>query len=110
MTRFVQLHTLAPAKLNLGLEVVGRRRDGLHDLITILQAVSIFDRLTWTATGRPFEYAGPPGLAREDDLTWRAFQSAADIADWTGRLTLTKGIPVAAGLGGGSSDAALALR
>jgi 4-diphosphocytidyl-2-C-methyl-D-erythritol kinase len=99
-----------PAKVNLGLEVVGRRDDGYHEVVTLMQAVSLFDRFVWTETGEPFEYISPGGVPQASDLIWRVFQRAADISEWTGRLEVVKQIPMAAGLGGGSSDAALALR
>ena len=105
-----RLVAVTPAKLNLGLEIVGRRADGYHELVTILQAISVFDVFEWTHTGRAFQYSGPAGVAPDVDLALRALQSAPDVAQWTGRLTLRKQIPLAAGLGGGSSDAALALR
>ena len=107
MTR---LHVVTPAKVNLGLEVIRRRGDGYHELVTIMQAVSIYDRFVWTETGERFEYDGPPGVPREVDLVWRALSLADGINEWTGQLRVEKHIPVAAGLGGGSSDAALALR
>jgi 4-diphosphocytidyl-2-C-methyl-D-erythritol kinase len=105
-----RLHSLAPAKINLGLEVVGRRDDGYHDLVTLLQAVSLYDLFVWTETGAPFEYVGPEGVDPDIDLVWRVLSSAPDIDHWTGQLLLVKHIPMAAGLGGGSSDAALAIR
>jgi len=105
-----RLEALAPAKVNLGLEVVGRRADGYHEVVTLMQAVSIYDRFVWTATGAPFEYVPPEGVSLDEDLVWRVLQHAADIQRWSGRLTVVKVIPMAAGLGGGSSDAALALR
>lgn len=104
------LYAITPAKVNLGLEVVRRREDGYHELVTIMQAVSFYDRFVWSQTGRPFEYLGPPGVPREVDLVWRALSLADDIDRWTGRLRVEKQIPMAAGLGGGSSDAAVALR
>lgn len=105
-----RLVAVAPAKVNLGLEVVGRRADGYHELVSVLQAVSLFDRFEWTATGAPFEYTGPAGVRLADDLVGRALALAPDHDLWTGRLRVVKRIPMAAGLGGGSSDAALALR
>jgi 4-diphosphocytidyl-2-C-methyl-D-erythritol kinase len=104
------LRAEAPAKINLGLEVIGKRPDGYHDLVTIMQTVNLCDRFEWTPTGKPFEYVGPVGIAPDDDLVLRALALADDRAGWTGRLRLVKQIPAAAGLGGGSSDAALALR
>ena len=105
-----RLYAVVPAKVNLGLEVVGRRTDGYHDLVTVFQAVSLYDLFEWSETGAPFEYIGPSGVAPEADLGWRVLVSAPDRARWTGRLRVTKRIPIAAGLGGGSADAALALR
>ena len=105
-----RLYAVTPAKINLGLEITGRRPDGYHDLVTLFQAVSLYDRFVWIETGEPFEYVGPPGVSREADLVWRVLASTPDRANWSGRLRVEKQIPMAAGLGGGSSDAALALR
>jgi 4-diphosphocytidyl-2-C-methyl-D-erythritol kinase len=105
-----RLEATTPAKVNLGLEVVGRRADGYHEVVTLMQAVGLYDRFVWTETGAALEYIPPDGVARDADLVWRVLQRAADLSTWTGRLEVVKGIPMAAGLGGGSSDAALALR
>ena len=104
------LVAVTPAKVNLGLEIIGRRADGYHELVTLMHTISIFDTFEWTPTGSAFEYSGPAQVPSSDDLALRALQSAPDFADWTGNLRLRKRIPLAAGLGGGSSDAALALR
>jgi 4-diphosphocytidyl-2-C-methyl-D-erythritol kinase len=105
-----RLTASTPAKVNLGLEVVGRRDDGYHQVVTLMQAVSLYDRFVWTETGEPFVYIPPDGVPRESDLIWRVLQRCADLPEWTGQLEVVKQIPMAAGLGGGSSDAALALR
>jgi 4-diphosphocytidyl-2-C-methyl-D-erythritol kinase len=110
MSRKRRLWATTPAKVNLGLEVVGRRPDGYHELVTILQTVSLYDAFEWKATGEPFEYVGPSGVPAESDLVRRALDSAPDRDGWTGRLRAIKRIPVAAGMGGGSAGAALALR
>ena len=102
----------APAKLNLGLEVIGRRPDGFHEIVTIFQAVSLFDtlelspahELTVASTDQTLE--GKPNLVTQ---ALHDLRSAAGIAGGA-RVTLAKQIPVAAGLGGASSDAAAALR
>lgn len=101
---------LAPAKINLGLEVAGRRPDGYHDIVTIMQTITLFDRFEWTATVGSFSYESPAGIAPNDDLVARALADYTDRIHWTGHLRLHKVIPVAAGLGGGSSDAALTLK
>ncbi len=100
----------APAKLNLSLEVLGRRADGYHELCTLFQAVDLSDELTAErANGLTLTVEGdaPPG---EENLVLRA---AHMLAAHTGRrgahLRLRKRIPSGAGLGGGSSDAAAAL-
>jgi 4-diphosphocytidyl-2-C-methyl-D-erythritol kinase len=115
---------LAPAKLNLYLEILGRRDDGFHELETLMTPVRIFDRLRWTPqavqdqsfslvydSGTPayLHAAAPPD---QRNLVWRAFDllgKTAGIEPW-GRVTLEKRIPVQAGLGGASSDAAAALQ
>jgi 4-diphosphocytidyl-2-C-methyl-D-erythritol kinase len=107
--RQAQAVALAPAKLNLGLEITGRRSDGYHELVTILQTVSIFDRFEWTSTDSPFLYRSPPEVDPDSDLVARALARHADTGQWTGTLRVEKCIPISAGLGGGSTDAALAL-
>ncbi|MBN1424190.1 4-(cytidine 5'-diphospho)-2-C-methyl-D-erythritol kinase [Candidatus Fermentibacteria bacterium] len=109
------LLTLCPAKINLGLWVVGRRADGYHDLQTTFVRLALADRLAFDPEGGRLscEVAGraidcPAG----DNLVLRAaaaFGEAAGIPVG-GTWRLHKRIPVAAGLGGGSSDAAGALR
>lgn len=105
MTRILR----TPAKLNLGLEIVRKRPDGLHDLATVFQAVDIYDELRLYPASE-FAYTSDPAIAPEDDLVRPIIEQAAEEQGWTASLALTKGIPIAAGLGGGSSDAALALR
>ncbi len=104
---------LAPAKLNLGLEIVRRRADGYHELVTIFQTISLYDALTIDpAPAGTLRLHADPVLGGEENLVVRAAQQlAAQRATPVGAtLTLSKGIPVAAGLGGGSSDAATTLR
>lgn len=102
----------APAKLNLGLEIVGRRADGYHDLVTIFQAISIQDRLRLSPDPEPGLRltCDDPSLA-DDNLARAALVALRRRTGTTAGATLRieKGIPVAAGLGGASSDAAAAL-
>ena len=101
----------APAKLNLGLEVVGRRPDGYHDLVTIFQAVDIVDDVRLRASPVPGIRCGLPGLADDQNLAVRALAAIRPDTEREGAdLAITKRIPTAAGLGGASSDAAAALR
>ena len=104
-----------PAKLNLFLEVVGKRADGYHDLDTVMQAIDLCDELHVT----PCEDAEELSLACSDpelptDSGNLVLRAALALREHTGcrkgaRFELTKRIPMQAGLGGGSSDAAGAL-
>jgi 4-diphosphocytidyl-2-C-methyl-D-erythritol kinase len=101
----------ACAKINLSLEILGRRRDGYHDVLTILQTIDLYDTLTFEPAGELTLTCSVPELAGEKNLVLRA---ARLLQRATGRedgadIHLEKGIPVAAGLGGGSSDAATTL-
>lgn len=106
----VRIH--APAKINLGLEVLGRRPDGYHELRTIFQAVSISDRLLLRRghTGIRVRCPALPALG-PDNLAHRAAELffARSGVDGGVAIDLEKRIPVAGGLGGGSSDAAAVL-
>lgn len=97
----------AQAKINLALLVGPTREDGLHELATIYQRLDLYD----TIELEPAQELGVEGFA-EDTLVRRALVAVAEEAGveprWRARIT--KRIPVAAGLGGGSSDAAAALR
>ena len=98
-----ELTLLAPAKLNLGLEVIRKRPDGYHEVVTILQTVSLFDRLK-LSPAETLDYEPPPGIT--DDLVARALDELSRRSiEVAARIRLEKQIPVAAGLGGGSSDA-----
>lgn len=101
----------APAKLNLGLEVCGRRPDGYHDLVTIFQTIDLADLLTFTpASELLVSVNGRP--ARDDNLIVRAARALREATGTTAgaAIEVVKKVPVAAGLGGGSSDAAATLR
>jgi 4-diphosphocytidyl-2-C-methyl-D-erythritol kinase len=102
----------ASAKVNLVLEVLGKRPDGYHELSTVMQAVDLFDRLTVEAAATITLETSEPALPTDDrNLVVRAarlLQEAAGI-EAGARIVLDKRIPLAAGLGGGSSDAAATL-
>ena len=104
-----------PAKVNLHLEVLGRRRDGYHELRTVFAPVGVWDELALApAPAGVFEVSvEPPGAAPEsaDNLALRAARALAGALglDRGVRLALRKRIPAGGGLGGGSSDAAAAL-
>ena len=97
----------ATAKINLALVVGPHREDGGHEVTTVLQRVALADRISLTRSSA-LRVTGFPG----DTIVRKALESLAGAAgaqpDWS--VNITKRIPVASGLGGGSSDAATALR
>ena len=107
----------APAKINLGLTVLRRRPDGYHDLSSVMQQISLADTIRLEPQREPgcSFYCSEPSLAGKDNLVCRAaallVERAALGASLPGvKISLYKHIPAAAGLGGGSSDAAAALK
>jgi 4-diphosphocytidyl-2-C-methyl-D-erythritol kinase len=97
-----------PAKINLTLEVVGRRDDGYHTLRSVMVPLELADELRVAASSRFSFTCSDPLLAGDDNLVVRAAQALDPIPQYA--LTLNKVIPTQAGLGGGSSDAAGVLR
>lgn len=105
----------APAKINLTLEVLGRRSDGYHELRSLVAfATDASDRLTLEAgPAAKTALTGPfgPGLSGANLIDEAVAAIARLLPNFTaGRLTLEKNLPVASGIGGGSADAAAALR
>jgi 4-diphosphocytidyl-2-C-methyl-D-erythritol kinase len=112
----ISLLELAPAKVNLTLRVLGRRADGYHAVESLAAFAATADRLR-LAPGAELGLALRGPFAAEcgadaDNLVLRAARALAAVAPRPrlGHFTLTKNLPVAAGLGGGSADAAAALR
>lgn len=107
----------APAKINLYLEVSAKRPDGYHDIESVMQTVTLFDTLTLTRRGCDGEDiiigCGVSGVPLDKkNLVFRAAEAFFERTGITHRditFTIDKVIPMAAGLGGGSSDAAAAL-
>jgi 4-diphosphocytidyl-2-C-methyl-D-erythritol kinase len=100
------------AKINLILNVLGRRRDGYHELRTVLQSVSLFDTLEFARADK-LEINLPSGITerpeqnlvyRAAEIFWQKYAPAQGV-----KITLSKKIPLAAGLAGGSTDCAGAL-
>lgn len=119
-TRTVQ----APAKVNLSLRVLGARQDGYHDLQTLIVPISLADRLevhaepdvSFATLSLSLEVTGDPELVAgvPIDQSNLALKAAAALSEATGvrgfaNMTLEKRVPSAAGLGGGSADAAAVL-
>jgi 4-diphosphocytidyl-2-C-methyl-D-erythritol kinase len=110
------IEAFAPAKINLTLHVTGRRNDGFHLLDSLVVFADVGDRITAApAAGLSLKVTGPMarGLPADDEnLVMQAARLLREISGVAGRgadLILEKRLPLAAGLGGGSSDAAAAL-
>src|SRR5439155_13291328 len=105
----------AYAKLNLGLEVTGRRDDGYHEIVSVMKLVDLYDTLAFAPSdGEITVECDNPVLAAEgrSNLVWRAARLLRETArvEKGAVIELRKRIPLASGLGGGSSDAAATLR
>ncbi len=108
------MKTKAPAKLNIFLKITGKRPDGYHELVSIMVPVALFDYLEFTLSQKPGIRLSCQGLFipdGEDNLVQKAakaffFNTGIDQGI---DIEILKNIPVAAGLGGGSSDAAVTL-
>jgi 4-diphosphocytidyl-2-C-methyl-D-erythritol kinase len=108
--------TLAPAKINLTLRIFGRRVDGFHELESLVAFAPFGDRLTlWPDGSLDLKVSGPMAAGAgplADNLVLRATRALAERIEGLtlGRFVLFKQLPSGAGLGGGSADAAAALR
>lgn len=103
----------APAKINLCLSVLGKRPDGYHEVEMLMQAVGLFDIVTVRLEERGLTVScGAEGVPQgEGNIAWRAARAVLERSLKPAGLSVSirKNIPVAAGLGGGSSDAAAVL-
>ncbi len=104
----------AYAKINLSLDVIGKRPDGYHEVRMVMQTVDIYDTLTFEKndSGITIDVGGSPLPDGGDNLIYKAAKAVMDKCGITSgvRISLDKHIPIAAGMAGGSSDAAAALR
>jgi len=112
MKKLVRLPAFA--KINLHLQVLGRRPDGYHELRTIFQTISLHDSLKLSVSRQPgitLEIDDPSLSTGRDNLVYRAIEALGPHIGFRGgiHVQLEKRIPVARGLGGGSSDAASTL-
>ncbi len=113
-----RVHLQAPAKVNLYLKITGRREDGYHYLATLMQKISLYDQIDVEKieSGIQLHCSNSDLPEDESNIAFRAANEFLASTVWsqgdkTGvAITLNKFIPVAAGLGGGSSDAAAVLR
>ena len=101
----------AYAKINLTLEILGRREDGYHEVRTILQTIDLADTITLEDAAELSVESSDPSLSEQDNLVWRAADLLRSTTGHPGgaRIRLEKRIPMNMGLGGGSSDAAATL-
>lgn len=107
------LKLLSPAKINLSLRILNRRSDGHHNLLMVMEKISLFDEIIFEKIPSGIELAGsPPDVPVEKNLAYRAaklLQESSGVAVGA-RLQLSKRIPMGGGLGGGSSNAATVLK
>jgi 4-diphosphocytidyl-2-C-methyl-D-erythritol kinase len=107
------MNILSPAKINLTLEILGRRPDGFHELDTWMLPVGLYDTLEIKPASRPSFTSNVPELKGDSsNLVVRAAQlfNEATSIQATYEIRLEKNIPIGAGLGGGSSNAGATLR
>ena len=110
-----QLRQSAPAKINLALDILGRREDGFHEMRMVMQTVSLCDRVSIEETEAGFTLLAqgielPPGGKSLEQRAAEAFFQAASLPMPGLRVTREKRTPAYAGLGGGSADVAALLR
>ncbi len=105
---------LAPAKVNLFIEILGKRPDGYHDILTVMQAISLHDVVTVTRRGTGIEVICRGGgiPSGKDNIAYRVAEAMLSEIHMGGgvRVEIEKRIPAGSGMGGGSSDAAAVLR
>ena len=123
MNKYLQLLTIeraerrlrlrSPAKINLFLEPIAKRDDGYHEIVTVMQTIDFCDELILELGGSRIEIEcnHPDVPSGPDNLAWRAAEAFAAGAgvDAGVRIRIDKRIPAGAGLGGGSSNAAVTL-
>ena len=106
------LTLLAPAKINLTLEVLARRRDGFHEIRSVIQAINLCDNLHFQLSGNTEFKCDMPGWLPEESLVSRTTSLLREATGCVKGATIEieKRIPLMSGLGGDSSDAAAVLR
>ncbi len=104
------LRLLSPAKLNLGLWLLGKRPDGYHEVFTIYQAITLFDEI-FIKEG-PLSVETSTGIPMEENLVYKGIKSMEKLLgeELNFKVFIQKNIPEGAGLGGGSSNVATVLR
>ena len=103
---------LSPAKLNLNLKVISKRNDGYHNLETTFQFIDLFDEITFEESDKSFSIScNGLDIKPENNLIFKSFNAIKNYCDIDKgiQIHLKKIIPIGAGLGGGSSNAATTL-
>lgn len=102
----------APAKINLYLNVIGKREDGYHDIESLMQTIDLYDEITLEKSDSLELECNDPLLPKnQDNIALKAAVILQNKIHFPGvKITLKKNIPYGSGLGGGSSDAAFVLR
>ncbi len=105
------LTVLAPAKLNLTMEVLGKRPDGYHEIRSVIQTINLCDHLCFSLSSDITIFSNMPGWHADESLVSRAAALLREATGCTQGATIEvgKGIPLLSGLGGDSSDAAATL-
>lgn len=106
------ISVLAPAKLNLTLEVLGKRQDGFHEICSVMQSINLCDSLRLALSDNMEFKCDMPDWVPEKSLVPRATSLLREVTGCTKGVSMeiNKGIPLISGLGGDSSDAAVTLR
>ncbi|MEN6318615.1 MAG: 4-(cytidine 5'-diphospho)-2-C-methyl-D-erythritol kinase [Syntrophaceae bacterium] len=108
------IQKLSPAKVNLHLRVLRKREDGYHDIITLMQRISLYDEMIFSVADHGITLSCPGSSLpeNENNIVYRAAAALLSRSSCSSgiHITIHKKIPVAAGLGGGSSNAAVALK
>jgi 4-diphosphocytidyl-2-C-methyl-D-erythritol kinase len=103
----------APAKINVCLFLGPTRADGRHELVSVMQSITLADTVELGPAGAAHDEVVCPGVDASDNLALRAIEAFRAATGWAGppvRVTIDKRIPIAAGMAGGSADAAATLR
>jgi 4-diphosphocytidyl-2-C-methyl-D-erythritol kinase len=105
------LELRAHAKINLYLDVLGKRGDGYHDIQSVMQSLELADEISLSERSLDIEVVCSSPLPREENLAWKAAKLLRDEVGVEGGvlIEITKHIPIAAGLAGGSADVAAVL-
>lgn len=108
-----QLKVKSPAKINIGLNIIRKREDGFHDIETIFYPLNLYDEITFTKSDK-FSFISDDDLLNKEptNLIIKAKEELEKISGKTinVKIELKKNIPIGAGLGGGSSNAAITLK